>query len=188
MLVLPGGLVGGLKRIEAETEVIVTAGAIGSPKLLMLSGVGPSKHLNEVGVPVLHDLPGVGRNLHDHFSTDVTWVLNGAHSYDKYKKKRWQLWAGIQYMAFRTGPVASNIVEAGAFWWSDRKEKTPDLQFHFRQGIRWGDFVPLWEEGFRLPDGPRSLAEAEAECVALLCCEALGLPGRRGGARLHPAL
>ncbi len=122
------------QRIEAASEVIVTAGAIGSPKLLMLSGIGPAKHLREKDVAVVHDLKGVGQNLHDHFSTDVTWVLNGAHSYDKYKKKHWQVWAGLQYLMFKSGPVASNIVEAGAFWWSDRKEKTPDLQFHFLAG------------------------------------------------------
>ena len=121
-------------RIDAGREVILTAGAIGSPKLLMLSGIGPAGHLREKGIAVVHDLPGVGQNLHDHFSTDVTWVLSGAHSYDKYKRKHWQAWAGLQYGLFRTGPVASNIVEAGAFWWSDRSEKTPDLQFHFLAG------------------------------------------------------
>ena len=123
-----------VKRITAASEVIVTAGAIGSPKLLMLSGIGPSAHLASVGVAAIHQLPGVGENLHDHFSTDVTWVLNGPHSYDKYKKTHWQLWAGMQYIFFKSGPVASNIVEAGAFWWGDRKEKTPDLQFHFLAG------------------------------------------------------
>ena len=123
-----------VQRLEASAEVIVTAGAIGSPKLLMLSGIGPAKHLKEKDVPVLHELKGVGQNLHDHFSTDVTWVLNGPHSYDKYKKKHWQFAAGLQYLLFRSGPVASNIVEAGAFWWSDRKEKVPDLQFHFLAG------------------------------------------------------
>jgi choline dehydrogenase len=125
---------GGTRRIDAGSEVIMTAGAIGSPRLLMLSGIGPAQHLKEVGVPVTHDHSGVGQNLHDHFSTDVTWVLNGPHSYDKYKKPHWRLWAGLQYVMFRSGPVASNIVEAGAFWWSDRSEKTPDLQFHFLAG------------------------------------------------------
>ncbi len=125
---------GRLQRIEASTEIIVTAGAIGSPKLLLLSGIGPSAHLKHVEVGVTHELPGVGENFHDHFSTDVTWVLNGPHSYDKYKKKHWMLWAGLQYQLFKSGPVASNIVEAGAFWWSDRTEKTPDLQFHFLAG------------------------------------------------------
>ena len=82
------------QRIDAASEVIVTAGAIGSPKLLMLSGIGPPGHLKEVGIPVVHDLPGVGQNFHDHFSTDVTWVLNGPHSYDKYKKAHWKLLGG----------------------------------------------------------------------------------------------
>jgi choline dehydrogenase-like flavoprotein len=125
---------GQIKRAEADSEVIVTAGAIGSPKLLMLSGIGPSAHLKDKGVPVLHDLAGVGQNLHDHFSTDITWQINGPYSYDKYKNLHWQAIAGLQYVLFKTGPVASNIVEAGGFWWHDRAEKTPDLQWHFLAG------------------------------------------------------
>jgi choline dehydrogenase-like flavoprotein len=125
---------GGVQRLEASREVIITAGAIGSPKLLMLSGIGPAAHLKSVDVDVAHDLPGVGQNFHDHFSTDVIWQLNGAHSYDKYKKPHWAVLAGLQYALFRNGPVSSNIVEAGAFWWGDRTEATPDLQFHFLAG------------------------------------------------------
>jgi choline dehydrogenase-like flavoprotein len=125
---------GQTKIIEASSEVILTAGAIGSPKLMMLSGIGPANHLRDVGVSVQHDLPGVGQNFHDHFSTDVTWVLNGPHSYDKYKKAHWMIAAGLQYYFFKSGPVASNIVEAGAFWWGNREDKTPDLQFHFLAG------------------------------------------------------
>jgi choline dehydrogenase-like flavoprotein len=127
---------GGSKKIlTASSEVILTAGAIGSPRLMMLSGIGPSQHLRDVGISVQHDLKGVGQNLHDHFSTDVTWVLNGPHSYDKYKKLHWKIAAGLQYYMFKSGPVASNIVEAGAFWWGNKKEeKTPDLQFHFLAG------------------------------------------------------
>jgi choline dehydrogenase-like flavoprotein len=125
---------GAVKRLDASSEVIITSGAIGSPKLLMLSGIGPAAHLKSVGVELVHDLAGVGQNFHDHFSTDVVWQLNGAHSYDKYKKLHWQVVAGLQYALFRNGPVSSNIVEAGAFWWGDRAEKTPDLQFHFLAG------------------------------------------------------
>jgi choline dehydrogenase-like flavoprotein len=127
---------GGTKKVlTASSEVILTAGAIGSPRLMMLSGIGPSQHLRDVGISVQHDLKGVGQNLHDHFSTDVTWVLNGPHSYDKYKKLHWKIAAGLQYFMFKSGPVASNIVEAGAFWWGNKKEeKTPDLQFHFLAG------------------------------------------------------
>ncbi len=120
--------------IRAEQEVVLTAGAIGSPKLLLLSGIGAPEHLKAVDIETRHALPGVGQNFHDHFSTDVIWQLNGAHSYDKYKKLHWQVAAGLQYGLFRNGPIASNIVEAGAFWWGDRAEKTPDLQFHFLSG------------------------------------------------------
>jgi choline dehydrogenase-like flavoprotein len=124
----------GVEILRADVEVVLAAGAIGSPKMLMLSGIGPAQHLASVGVATQHDLAGVGQNFHDHFSTDVIWQLNGPHSYDKYKKLHWQAVAGLQYALFRNGPVSSNIVEAGAFWWGDRTEKTPDLQFHFLAG------------------------------------------------------
>ena len=120
--------------ITAERDVVLAAGAIGSPKLLMLSGIGPGAHLKSRGVAVVHDLPGVGRNLQDHMASDIVWQLNGPYSYDKYKKLHWQAIAGVQYLLLRSGPVASSLVEGGAFWWSDRREKTPDLQFHFLPG------------------------------------------------------
>jgi len=122
------------RQLDAEREVIVAAGAIGSPKLLLLSGIGPADHLASVGIPVRHDLPGVGDNLQDHFSVDIIAELNGEHSLDRYKKLRWKAMAGLEYALFRRGPVASNIVEAGGFWWSDRSEPTPDIQFHFLPG------------------------------------------------------
>ena len=120
--------------LRAEREVIVCAGAIGSPKLLMLSGIGPAAHLRGHGITVLQDLPGVGQNLQDHMDVDTVYELNGPHSYDKYKKLRWKMLAGLEYKLFGKGPVTSNIVEGGAFWWSDRAEATPDLQFHFLPG------------------------------------------------------
>lgn len=120
--------------IRADCEVIVAAGAIGSPKLLMLSGIGPAAHLSEIGVKPIHDLPGVGQNFHDHINFDVIAELSGSYGIDRYKKKRWQAMAGLEYVLFGKGPVASNIVEAGGFWWGDRSEKTPDIQFHFLPG------------------------------------------------------
>jgi choline dehydrogenase-like flavoprotein len=120
--------------IRAEREVIVCAGAIGSPKLLMLSGVGPAAHLREHGIALVQDLPGVGQNLQDHMDIDTIYELNGPHSYDKYKKLHWKLLAGLEYKMFGKGPVASNLVEGGAFWWGDAAEATPDLQFHFLPG------------------------------------------------------
>ena len=87
---------GALRTARAEAEVIVTAGAIGSPKIMMLSGVGPADHLKEHGIDVVHDLPGVGRNLYDHFGIDIVYELKGPTSLDKYNKLHWMIWAGIQ--------------------------------------------------------------------------------------------
>ncbi|WP_134680451.1 GMC family oxidoreductase [Paracoccus ravus] len=120
--------------LRAEREVIVTAGAIGSPKLLMLSGLGPAEMLRGHGIEVLRDLPQIGRNLQDHTAVDVIGALRGPFGIDRYKQRRWQLAAGLEYALFRKGPVASNIVEAGGYWWSDRDEATPDIQMHFLPG------------------------------------------------------
>ncbi|WP_233151629.1 GMC family oxidoreductase [Pelomonas sp. KK5] len=120
--------------IRAAREVLLSAGAIGSPKLMLLSGLGPADELRALGLPVHADLPGVGRNLHDHYGVDIVYELNGPHSFDKYAKPHWMAWAGLEYALFKKGPVASNIVEGGAFWYADRDAVTPDLQFHFLVG------------------------------------------------------
>ncbi|SAK84755.1 glucose-methanol-choline (GMC) oxidoreductase [Caballeronia hypogeia] len=119
---------------RAEREVIVTAGAIGSPKLLMLSGIGNPVALERAGVKPLHALAGVGENLQDHFDIDIVYELNGPYSLDKYAKKHMMLLAGLEYKLFNKGPVTSNIAEGGAFWYSDKSVATPDLQFHFLPG------------------------------------------------------
>lgn len=124
----------GEELARAERELIITCGAVGTPKLMMLSGLGPAAHLAEQGIDVLVDLPGVGENLQDHFDIDIVYELKGPWSFDKYQKKHWALWAWLQYKLFNSGPVASNIVEGGAFWWADRGNETPDTQFHFLAG------------------------------------------------------
>ena len=120
--------------LRAEREVIVCSGAIGSPRLLLLSGIGPADDLRAVGVQPVHDLPGVGRNLQDHVDIFLVHQLTGPRSYDKYKKPHWQLWAGLEYALFRTGPVTSNVCEGGAFWWGNRADPIADLQCHFLPG------------------------------------------------------
>ncbi len=122
------------KILRAEREVIVTAGALNSPKVLLLSGIGPAAHLREVGVNVVHDLPGVGQNLHDHLDIFMMYNVKGVHSYDINKKPHRQLWAGMQYLAYRNGPVTGTIVEGGAFCWADKSVSEPDLQYHFLAG------------------------------------------------------
>lgn len=133
--------------IRAAHEVLLTAGAIGSPKLMLLSGLGPADELRAVGLPVVADIPEVGRNLHDHFGIDIVYELNGPHSFDKYAKPHWMVWAGLEYALFKKGPVASNIVEGGAFWYADRSAPTPDLQFHFLVGAGVEEGVPKIASG-----------------------------------------
>jgi choline dehydrogenase-like flavoprotein len=122
------------QRTAAAREVIVTAGAIGSPKLLMQSGIGPADPLRAVGVPVLHDLPGVGANLQDHLDLFVIAECTGNHTYDRYARPHYAMWAGLQYLALRKGPVASSLFETGGFWYADPAARSPDIQFHLGLG------------------------------------------------------
>lgn len=122
--------------VRADREVIVSSGAIGSPKLLMQSGIGPADHLRSVGVPVVHDLPGVGGNLQDHLDLFVISECTGDHTYDKYNKPQHAALAGLQYLLLKTGPVASSLFETGGFWYADPKAnaRSPDIQFHLGLG------------------------------------------------------
>ena len=135
------------KTVRAEMETLVTSGAVGTPKIMMLSGVGPAAHLREHGIDVVHDLPGVGENLNDHFGIDIVAELNGHYSLDKYNKPHWALWAGMEYVLFRSGPITSNVVEGGAFWFADDGKPVPDLQFHFLAGAGAEAGVPSVPKG-----------------------------------------
>ena len=125
---------GDRKIIRAEREVVVTSGTIGSPKLLMQSGIGPADHLRSVGIPVMHDLPGVGGNLQDHLDLFVIAECTGEHTYDNVAKLHRSAWAGLQYLLFRQGPVASSLFETGGFWWADKTARSPDIQLHLGLG------------------------------------------------------
>ncbi len=124
----------GTEIIRAEREVLVSSGAIGSPKLLLQSGIGPADHLKSVGVKVLHDLPGVGSNLQDHLDLFVIAECTGDHTYDGVAKLHRTIWAGLEYILFRTGPVASSLFETGGFWYADPDARSPDIQFHLGLG------------------------------------------------------
>lgn len=119
---------------KANREVILSSGAIGSPKLLMQSGIGPSGHLREVGVKVEHVLPGVGSNLQDHLDLFAIAECCGNHTYDPYGKPHMAAWAGLQYLLLKKGPVASSLFETGGFWYADKNARSPDIQFHLGLG------------------------------------------------------
>ncbi|MEI7601341.1 MAG: GMC family oxidoreductase N-terminal domain-containing protein [Aestuariivirga sp.] len=125
---------GGREVLRAEHEVILTSGAIGSPKLMLQSGIGPADEIRAVGVAPVHDLPGVGRNLHDHLDLFTIAECSGPYSYDAYAKPHLTLWAGLQYLLFKRGPAASSLFETGAFWYSDKSASLPDIQLHFGLG------------------------------------------------------
>jgi choline dehydrogenase-like flavoprotein len=114
--------------------VILTAGAIGSPRLLMLSGIGPADHLISLGIEVVHDLQGIGSNLQDHLDLYVICECRGDFTYDPYEKWHRAALAGLQYLAFRKGPVASTLFETGGFWFADKSAASPDIQFHLGLG------------------------------------------------------
>jgi choline dehydrogenase len=125
---------GALQQIYSQNEIIITSGAIGSPKLLLQSGIGPADHLRDVGIAVTHDLPGVGENLQDHLDICVLAECTGDHSYDKYARPFWGALAGLQYLLTKTGPASSSLFETGAFAYVDRNAPAADMQFHFGQG------------------------------------------------------
>ncbi len=120
------------REIYARREVILAAGAIGSPQLLQLSGVGPAQHLREHAIALVHDLPGVGENLQDHLDVIVSVKSRTSLglSFRPLALLR-SLWALLLYMVARRGELTSNIAEAGGFLKSDPQQPIPDLQMHF---------------------------------------------------------
>ncbi|BDH57960.1 GMC family oxidoreductase [Tsukamurella sp. PLM1] len=114
------------QTVRARREVIVCGGAINSPQLLMLSGIGPAEHLAQHGIDVRAALPGVGANLHDHPMVPVDFDVHG--SYDLLEKQ--DLGNLLRWKLTGTGPLASNGAESGAFWRSRNDLEHPDLQMH----------------------------------------------------------
>ncbi|WP_295529871.1 GMC family oxidoreductase N-terminal domain-containing protein [uncultured Thioclava sp.] len=121
-------------RLYATSEVLLSSGAIGSPRLLQLSGIGPAEHLGSLGIDVIYDQPQVGANLQDHLDLYCISELAGPYSYDRYAKPHWAVIAGLQYIFGRKGPVASSLFETGGFWYADQDARSPDIQFHLGLG------------------------------------------------------
>jgi choline dehydrogenase len=121
----------GLRTARASSEVIVSGGAFGSPQLLLLSGIGPAQHLHDMGIAVIHDLPGVGSNLQDHFNTFCTWRISRSISLNElHHSIPRQLVAGAQYLLWRGGPMSGNGLYVGALVRSDPSLERPDLQMN----------------------------------------------------------
>jgi choline dehydrogenase len=117
--------------IKARRGVILSAGAIQSPHLLMLSGIGPSRHLQEYGVPVLIDRAAVGQNLQDHLQFRLIYRCAKAITTNDALRSLWgRARLGLEWLLFRTGPLAIGINQGGMFARLMASSKTPDIQFH----------------------------------------------------------
>jgi choline dehydrogenase-like flavoprotein len=112
--------------VRPEREVLLSAGAIGSPQLLLLSGIGPADHLREVGVEVRHDLPGVGHNLQDHPFVTVIWEVSDQKTLYGADKPR----PLAEWLLRRTGPLSSSVAEVVAFVRTRGGLPAADIQFH----------------------------------------------------------
>jgi len=136
-LLVEGGRVTGVEyersgRIEqarAEREVLLSAGAIGSPKLMLLSGIGPADEISALGIKPVHDLPGVGRNYQDHLNSYVVSDLNRPLSYDGQNEFPHNIKHGIQYLLYRNGAPTSPVAEGGCFIDVDGTGRA-DIQTH----------------------------------------------------------
>jgi choline dehydrogenase-like flavoprotein len=121
------------RRIEARREVLLSAGALQSPQLLMLSGIGPGAQLQRHGITTVHDLPGVGRHLHDH--VDVVQVVNAPQLTELFGLSLTGAWNAVrgifEWRSHRSGMLTTNFAEAGGFIKSRPEEALPDLQLHF---------------------------------------------------------
>jgi choline dehydrogenase-like flavoprotein len=121
--------------VSANREVLLSAGALQSPQLLMLSGIGPAAHLKEHGIEVVHDAPGVGDNLQDHFDyTAIRRVRSSAAMGYTLSRALRAIPDYVRYLR-KEGPFTSNLAEAGGFLRTSDAETHPDIQLHFVPGI-----------------------------------------------------
>jgi len=121
----------GVLNFSASREVILSAGSIGSPQILQVSGVGPAQLLNDKGIKVTHDLPGVGENLQDHLQVRSVYKVENTVTLNKRANSLpWKIMMGLQYMAFKTGPLTMPPSQLGAFSKSDPNQPSPNIEWH----------------------------------------------------------
>jgi choline dehydrogenase len=151
--------------VHASAEVLLAGGAVNSPQLLMLSGIGPGDHLRSVGVDVVHELPGVGGGLQDHPLVPTIWHVRSGKSLFRAESP-----AGYaQWFGARRGPLTSNLAEAGLFTRSTDDLPEPDLQYHFLP-------VKFWRQ-----------AEVDPDVDAFTAATVLVHVHSRGSVRLRSA-
>ena len=119
------------RHAKADREVILAAGAIGSPQILQLSGVGSGEVLQRHGIPVVQHLPGVGENLHDHLQVRMQYKVKNVRTLNEMANSPFgKLAMGLEYLLFRTGPLTMPPSQLGAFARSDPSQSTPNIEWH----------------------------------------------------------
>ncbi|RBI77316.1 choline dehydrogenase [Roseovarius sp. TE539] len=151
------------EMIRARREVILAASAINSPKLLMLSGIGPGAHLSAHGIEVVADRPGVGANLQDHLELYIQMAASQPVSLYRYWNLPGKAWVGLRWLLGRRGPGASNQFESCGFIRSRAGVDYPDIQFHFLPiAVRYDGRAAAEGHGFQAHVGPMRSASRGA--------------------------
>ena len=148
---------GSTRHFTAKREVILSAGAVDTPKLLQLSGVGDSTLLAEHRIPLVRHLPAVGRNLQDHLCVSFYYRANVATLNDEMRPLLGKIKLGLQYLLTRKGPLAMSVNQAGGFFRGSEHEALPNLQLYFN---------PL---SYRIPKSNKASLEPEPYSGFLLC-------------------
>jgi choline dehydrogenase len=176
---------GRAETVTAGREVILSASSINSPKLLMLSGVGPGEHLKSMGIPVVADRLGVGGNLQDHLEVYVQYASKQPVTLYKYWNLLGKALVGAQWLLTRTGIGASNQFESAGFIRSAAGVEYPDIQFHFLPlAVRYDGKVAAKGHGFQAHVGPMRaksrgtvrLASPDAKAAPAIRFNAMSVP------------
>ncbi|NCF81641.1 MAG: choline dehydrogenase [Proteobacteria bacterium] len=118
-------------RALARVDTVLAAGSIGSPAILQRSGIGDAGLMQQLGIPVVHDLPGVGQNLQDHLQLRTIYKIEGIKTLNQTANSLWgKAMMGLEYAIFRRGPLTMAPSQLGLFAYSDTSVRTPDLEYH----------------------------------------------------------
>ncbi len=124
---------GVVRSARCRGEIVLAAGSIGSPQIMMLSGVGPATQLAQFGIPIVLDKPGVGANLHDHLQLRMIYKVTGIKTLNEmYSSLLARAWMGVNYALFRRGPLTMAPSQLGAFTKSDSTQDRANLQYHIQ--------------------------------------------------------
>ena len=159
------------QNFRANREVILSAGAVGTPKILQLSGIGDKQLLNQHGVPAIYHLPAVGAQLQDHLCASYYYKANVPTLNDELRSWYGQMKAGLQYVLARSGPLAMSVNQSGGFFRGDDTQEHPNLQLYFN---------PL---SYQIPKSSKASIKPEPYPGFLLCFNPCR-PSSRGSVRI----